>query len=165
MKFGALKGLVGGIAPTLGATLGGPLGATAGKVIAEVLGCDPSPQAIDARMREATADDLVKIKEAELKYAAKMKELGVDMFELEVQDKQDARRYFSSDWTARIIGVLMVLFFCSYIGMITIMPPEQNSMELINLVLGYLGGLVSAIISFYFGASQSQSNEKTDRNA
>jgi hypothetical protein len=35
--------------------------------------------------------------------------------------------------------------------MITIMPPEQNSMELINLVLGYMGGLVSAIISFYFG--------------
>jgi hypothetical protein len=39
--------------------------------------------------------------------------------------------------------------------MITIMPPEQNSMELINLVLGYMGGLVSAVISFYFGASNS----------
>jgi hypothetical protein len=48
----------------------------------------------------------------------------------------------------------MVLFFCSYILMITLMPPEQNSMELINLVLGYMGGLVSAVISFYFGASQ-----------
>jgi hypothetical protein len=26
---------------------------------------------------------------------------------------------------------------------------------LINLVLGYLGGLASAVISFYFGASNS----------
>jgi hypothetical protein len=29
-------------------------------------------------------------------------------------------------------------------------------MELINLVLGYMGGLVSAVISFYFGASNKQ---------
>ena len=29
-------------------------------------------------------------------------------------------------------------------------------MELINLILGYLGGLVSAVVSFYFGASQKQ---------
>lgn len=159
MKFGALKGLVGGLAPTLGATLGGPLGATAGKVIAEVLGCEPTPQAIESRMKDASAEDLVRIKEAELKYAAKMKEMGVDMFELETKDKQDARKYFSSDWTARIIGVVMVAFFCAYISMITIMPPEQNSMELINLVLGYLGGLVSAVISFYFGASNTQSKE------
>ena len=32
---------------------------------------------------------------------------------------------------------------------------EQNSEALINLVLGYLGGLASAIISFYFGASHT----------
>jgi len=165
MKFGVLKNIIGGIAPTLGATLGGPLGSAAGNVIAGVLGCDPTPDAIEKRMQTATPEDLFKIKEAELKYAAKMKELGVDMFELETKDKQDARKYFAGDWTARAIGLLMVLFFCAYISMVTIMPPEQNSMELINLVLGYLGGLVSAVISFYFGASQSQPNEKTDRNA
>jgi uncharacterized membrane protein YeaQ/YmgE (transglycosylase-associated protein family) len=51
---------------------------------------------------------------------------------------------------------VMVGFFCSYIAMITVMPPEQNSMELINLVLGYMGGLVSAVISYYFGASKKQ---------
>jgi predicted nucleic acid-binding protein len=85
-----------------------------------------------------------------------MKELDVDLFALETADKQDARQHFAKDWTAKLIGIVMVLFFCSYIGMITIMPPEQNSMELINLVLGYMGGLVSAVVSFYFGASQKQ---------
>jgi len=55
---------------------------------------------------------------------------------------------------------VMVIFFCSYIAMVTVMPPEQNSMELINLVLGYLGGLVSAVISFYFGASQQQEKDQ-----
>ena len=40
-----------------------------------------------------------------------------------------------------------------YIFLVTLQPPEQNSEALINLVLGYLGGLASAVISFYFGAS------------
>ena len=40
--------------------------------------------------------------------------------------------------------------------MVTIQPPDQNSDAVINLVLGYLGGIVSSVISFYFGSSQKQ---------
>ena len=54
-----------------------------------------------------------------------------------------------------MIGLLVVGGFMGYIFLITLQPPEQNSEALINLVLGYLGGLASAIISFYFGASNS----------
>lgn len=158
MKFASVKKLIGGLAPTLGATLGGPLGATAGKVIAEVLGCDPTPDAIETRLRQATPDDLYKIKKAELDYAAKMKELGVDMFKLETEDKQDARKYFSGDWTARIIAILTITGFLGYIFCITFLPADDNPAEIVNLILGWLGGTVSAVISFYFGASQSQQN-------
>ena len=84
-----------------------------------------------------------------------MKKLEVDVFALEAQEKQDARRHFSKDWTARIIGVGIIGGFLGYIFLVTLQPPEQNSEALINLVLGYLGGLASAIISFYFGASNS----------
>lgn len=156
MKFSAIKSLVGAVAPTLGAALGGPVGGAAMQVVSQVLGCKPDERSVEQAMSEASAEDLAKIREAELDFEAKMQQMEVDVFALETADKQDARKYFNKDWTARFIGVLMVLFFCGYIGMITIMPPEQNSMELINLVLGYLGGLVSAIISFYFGASQKQ---------
>ena len=155
MKFGKLKDLIGGIAPTIGSAMGGPLGGMAGKVIADVLGCDPTPASIEQAMQTVTPDQLAEIKKAELNFESKMKELDVDLFALETKDKRDARKHFSRDWTAKFIGVIMVLFFCAYIAMITIMPPEQNSMELINLVLGYMGGLVSAVISFYFGASNS----------
>ena len=157
MKFDKLKGLIGGIAPTIGTAMGGPLGGMAGQVLAGVLGCDPTPQAIETAFEKVTPEQLSEIKKAELKFEADMKALDVDLLALEVQDKQDARKHFARDWTAKFIGVIMVLFFCSYISMVTIMPPEQNSMELINLTLGYLGGLVSAVISFYFGASNSES--------
>jgi len=156
MKLGIIKNLVGAVAPTLGAALGGPVGGAAMQVVSQVLGCKPDERSVEQAMSEASAEDLAKIREAELEFEAKMAEMNVDVFALETADKQDARKYFNKDWTARFIGILMVIFFCAYIGMITIMPPEQNSMELINLVLGYLGGLVSAVVSFYFGASQKQ---------
>jgi len=155
MKFDKIKGVIGSLAPTLGAALGGPVGGAAAGMIAEVLGCDPTPQRIERALQHATPEQLAEIKKAELSFEARMKELEVDVFALEVQDVQDARRNFARDWTARVIGLVMVLFFCGYVGLITLLPPEQNSMELTNLVMGYLGGLVSAVISFYFGASQT----------
>jgi hypothetical protein len=156
MKFSAIKGLVGAVAPTIASALGTPVAGAAVQVISQALGCKADERSVEQAVQNASPEDLAKIREAELEFEAKMAELNVDVFALETADKQDARKYFNKDWTARFIGVLMVVFFCSYIGMITIMPPEQNSMELINLVLGYLGGLISAIVSFYFGASQKQ---------
>ena len=98
----------------------------------------------------------MEIKKAEIAFEKQMKELDVDLYKLETQEKQDARKTFSKDWTARIIGIAMVGGFLGYIFLVTLQPPEQNSEALINLVLGYLGGLASAVISFYFGASNKQ---------
>lgn len=154
--FDAIKSIVGAVAPTLGTALGGPLGGAAVSAIAGALGCEPDERSVSKAVQAATPEQLAQIKKAELDFEARMKELDVDIFKLETQDKQDARKHFAKDWTAKLIGIVMVAFFCAYITMITVMPPEQNSMELINLVLGYMGGLVSAVISFYFGASQKQ---------
>lgn len=156
MNFDKIKSVIGGLAPTLGAALGGPVGGAAATMLADVLGCDPAPQKIERALQQATPEQIAEIRKAELKFEAKMKELDVDIFELETKDTQDARKNFAKDWTARVIGLIMVLFFCGYVGLITLLPPEQNSMELTNLVMGYLGGLVSAVVSFYFGSSQSK---------
>lgn len=155
MKFDAIKSLVGDLAPTIGAALGGPVGGAAAGMLANVLGCDPTPQKIEKALQQATTEQIAEIKKAELDFEVRMKELDVDIFALETKDVQDARKNFAKDWTARVIGLIMVLFFCGYVGLITLLPPEQNSMELTNLVMGYLGGLVSAVVSFYFGSSQN----------
>ena len=154
MNFDKVKGIVGSLAPTLGAALGGPVGGAAASMLADVLGCDPAPQKIERALAQATPEQLADIKRAELQFETKMKELEVDIFALETADVQDARR--KSNWVTQAIGLIMVLFFCGYVCLITLLPPEQNSMELTNLVMGYLGGLISAVISFHFGSSQKQ---------
>ena len=155
-----LGNIIGSVAPTLGTALGGPLGGMAGDVISKILGVDNNPASLEKAIATATPEQLMEIKKAEKEFETKMKELDVDLYKLETQEKQDARKTFSKDWTARIIGVAMVGGFLGYIFLVTLQPPEQNSEALINLVLGYLGGLASAVISFYFGASNKQDKDK-----
>ena len=144
-----LANIVGSVAPTLGTALGGPLGGMAGDVISKVLGVENTPASLEKAIAQATPEQLLEIKKAEKDFEAKMKQLDVDIYKLEAEEKKDARKHFSKDWTARIIGIAMVGGFLGYIFLVTLQPPEQNSEALINLVLGYLGGLASAIISFY----------------
>ncbi len=46
MKFDAIKGLIGAVAPTIGQALGGPLGGAAAQTIASVLGCKPDEKVL-----------------------------------------------------------------------------------------------------------------------
>ena len=153
---GLLKNIVGAVAPTLGTALGGPMGGMAANMIAEVLGVPNNPKSIEKAMAEATPEQMLELKKVEQDFEVKMKELEVDVFKLETEDVQDARGKFSKDWTARIMGMATVGGFLGYIFLITLQPPEANSEALVNLILGYLGGLASAIVSFYFGASHTQ---------
>ena len=155
MKFDAIKGLVGELAPTIGAALGGPVGGAAAGMLANVLGCEPTPQKIEKALQTATPEQLAEIKKAELDFEVRMKELEVDVFALETKDTQHAREHFREDWTARAIALLSVLLFGFYILLVTIMPADENDLNVVNLVLGYLGGIVSSVVSFYFGASKS----------
>ena len=154
MKFLAIKNIISTLAPTLGQALAGPLGGTAASAIASVLGCSTNPKDLEKAVQAATPEQLSEIKKADNDFKVRMKELDVDVFALETADTQDARKFFNKDWTARAIALLCVLFFGSYIFMVTIQPPDANSDAVINLVLGYLGGIVSSIISYYFGSSQ-----------
>jgi|TARA_R110002033_G_scaffold126276_5_gene168085 hypothetical protein len=162
MNFNLLKGvkgIIGAVAPTIGTALGGPMGSMAANMVAEALGCDPEPKKIEKAIQAATPEQLAELKKIDADFDIKMKELDVDLYALETADIQSARGMFSKDWTARIMGITVVGGFMGYIFLVTLQPPEQNSEALINLVLGYLGGLASAVISFYFGASNSSSKD------
>jgi len=162
MKFNLLKNvknIIGAVAPTIGTALGGPMGSMAANMVADALGCEPEPKKIEQAIQAATPEQLAELKKIDKDFEVRMKELDVDLYALETADIQDARGKFSKDWTSRIMGLTVVGGFMGYIFLITVQPPEQNSEALINLVLGYLGGLASAVISFYFGASNTKDKD------
>jgi len=153
MNFGALKGLIGAVAPTLGTALAGPLGGTAAQAISAVLGCKADPKSIETAMQSATPEQLTEIKKAELDFEKRLAELEVDIFALEAEDVKNARTAHKGDWTPRVVALVSLCGFVGYIFLVTIQPPDANSDTIVSLILGYMGGVVSSICSFYFGAS------------
>tara|TARA_R100000664_G_scaffold11765_2_gene19010 strand:- start:753 stop:1223 length:471 start_codon:yes stop_codon:yes gene_type:complete len=150
-----LKGVIGAVAPTIGTALGGPMGGMAMNMVSQALGVKNDQKVIEQKIQTATPDELAKLKEIDNEFELKMKELEIDLFALETADIEAARKTFSKDWTPKVLGTLVLVGFIGYIFTVTLMPPDANSDTIVSLVLGYLGGLASAIISFYFGASHS----------
>jgi hypothetical protein len=158
----AIKGIVGAVAPNLGAALGGPIGGAAMTMLSQALGCDNNERALQRAIQSATPEQLAEIKKAELDFEARMKELDVDIFALETQDTQDARKHFAKDWTAKLIALVMVGFFCSYIAMITVMPPEQNSWSLSTWFLVIWAVWYQLLFRFTLARARSK-NEQANR--
>ena len=150
-----MKGVIGAVAPTIGTALGGPMGGMAMNMVSQALGVKNDQKVIEQKIQTATPDELAKLKEIDNEFELKMKELEIDLFALETADIEAARKTFSKDWTPKVLGTLVLVGFIGYIFTVTLMPPDANSDTIVSLVLGYLGGLASAIISFYFGASHS----------
>ena len=159
MNLGILKTVIGTVAPSLGTALGGPMGGMAANLVTKALGIDAksSPKQMQAAVEKATPEQLAALKKVETEFEVRMKELDVDLFKLETADVQEARNAFKGDWTPKVFGLVALFGFVGYIFLVTLQPPSENSDTIVSLVLGYLGGLVSGISSFYFGASHSKS--------
>ena len=154
-----IKSVVSVVAPTLAQGLTNPAGAISSialNAIADKLGIDPKPETVTKALEQPTQAQLLELKKVEQDFKAQMKQLDVDVYKIKTEDIQNARKTFSGDWTSKILGFITIGGFMCYIFLVTIQPPEQNSEALINLELGYLGGLASAVISFYFGASHKK---------
>ena len=95
MKLNKIKNIVSSLAPTLGAAIGGPLGGQAGQILSTVLGVKNNPVDIEKAMQNITADQMIELKKCEKEFEVQMKELDVDIFALEVDDRKDARSKFS----------------------------------------------------------------------
>ena len=151
-----LKSVLGALAPTLGAAVGGPLGGQAGAIIIKVLGVPNNPKSIETAMNNITSEQMVALKKAEKDFELQMKQLEVDIYKLETEDIQDAREKFSNDWTPKFLGVLCLVGFFGYIGMVTLYPQPDSSDDIVMLVIGSITGIATAVISFYFGSSNKK---------
>ena len=153
LKFGKLKGIINAVAPTIGQALGGPLGGLASQAISNVLGVKNDSKSIESVLAHATPEQLAEIKKAELEFEKQMKELDVDVFKLENEDIQDARKAFAGDWTPKIFAMTIVLGFFAFVFYIVSDDWNREMEPLLNIILGGLLANVASVSSFYFGNS------------
>ena len=153
LKFGKLKGIINAVAPTIGQALGGPLGGLASQAISNVLGVKNDSKSIENALAHATPEQLAEIKKAELEFEKQMKELDVDVFKLENEDIQDARKTFAGDCTPKIFAMTIVLGFFAFVFYIVSDDWNREMEPLLNIILGGLLANVASVSSFYFGNS------------
>jgi len=134
------------------------MGGMALKMVTSKLGV---PNASLQKVEQILEDEPEKaslIQEADREFADKIKELEINLeaFKVETEDRQDARRAFKGDITSKVFAIISLVGFIGYIFMVTLQPPDSNDNAIVNLIIGYLGGLVSGISAFFFGSSQNK---------
>ena len=155
IKIGAL---LKALAPTVAQAAGGPMASMAVKMVASKLG---SPDASVDKIEEilqSQPEKAVLVTQADREFGDRIREMEIDLesFKAEVDDRKDARAKFSDDPTPKVFAVISLIGFLAYIFMVTIQPPDANDDGVVNLVLGYLGGLVSGISAYFFGGSNGK---------
>ncbi len=153
------KGIVRTVAPALATALGGPLAGTAVREIAGgLLGKPDAPEAdVAAAIAAATPEQLLKLKELDQAFDSKMAELGIELEKLGMEDRANARarEIATKDSTPRILAlVLFVLFFGLLLLMMFHAVPDANK-DVLNILLGTLGGSIATVIAYYYGSSAS----------
>ncbi len=165
--LGAIKGVVGTVAPVLATALGGPLAGTAVQAIAQALGLtdDATEAQVAQTLQKATPEQLLAIKQADQAFAIRMRELGIEEQRLAGQEtlaqidvnKEEAKSasLFVSGGRPAVIWIGAAALAYQYIvapflnwlaasivilfGGPTLPPLATGSEELIALVTALLG--------------------------
>ncbi len=167
MDWDNLTGLIGSLAPTIATALGGPLAGAGVRALTGALGLSDaaSEKEITAAITNADPETFARIKEAEIAFQTRIKELDVDLEKIAAKDRDSARRRETAvkDKTPAILGILTITAFFAFIGAASFMPSAviEGRMDFIMLAVGWLGGVATSVYAYYFGSS-SGSKQKTE---
>ena len=116
---------------------------------------------LEKAIAAATPQQLADVKKVEADFKVQMKALDVDLAKVNAGDRLDARssNIKTGSNVPAVLAVTTVGAFFGYIGFVTFYPHNAD-VGLINVAIGWLGGSASAVISYYFGASATTSENK-----
>tara|TARA_R110002012_G_scaffold269279_1_gene453348 strand:- start:306 stop:797 length:492 start_codon:yes stop_codon:yes gene_type:complete len=155
------KDTLAAIAPTLATALGGPLAGAATKFLAnELLGDEnASIESIEAAVIGASPEQLANIKQLDVDFKLGMKKLDVDVFALEVEDRDSARsNHKNSNTPTVLVYMLTVLIAVVVYFLFTDVVPESNE----NTLYMLLGSLTTAwlqSVSYWTGTTRSSADK------
>lgn len=152
------KELIRNIAPTIGASLGGPAAGLGIKYLADkFLGKpDATEQELADAVLGATPEQLLTIKKLDADFKIQMRQLDIDVFKLEAQDRDSARKLATVNMVPHIvltflytIGYFLVLYFFMT-GKVKV---DSDIADTFNQIVGVLTAAQITIMAFWFGSS------------
>jgi hypothetical protein len=158
MNWSSISNAVGKVAPFVGTALGGPAGGAVGKLLAGVLGVEPTPDAISDALRN-DPQALVKLKQFELENEQQIRDMAFKTLDVELKDKQSARLAHKESAMPAIICVALTLmvFLGGYAIFMTAIPDKNETLA--NLVFGALLAKWGDSIAYWVGTTRSSSDK------
>lgn len=165
------------VSPAIASALGGPFAGVATKYLSDKLvgENDAGGKNIEATLAELLKEpkNLHKLKEIDKDFELEMKKLEIDVFALEINDRESARAYSKSDNKPQII--ISLLFLSAYFLMLAAifaveasdtinMQKGSNSlMGELQILFGVLTAGVGQILSFWFGGALKKSESSVKK--
>jgi hypothetical protein len=149
------------VAPVLATALGSPLAGGAIKYLSnQLLGDESAPiEDLEQIINTASPEKLAEIKRLDDQYKLEMEKIGIDVFALEVKDRESARASHKDHPMPMVICLLLTLLVAiGAYGLMTIVVPEQNA----NIVFMLFGQIVTAwgsSIAYWVGTTKSSSDK------
>jgi len=155
------KETLGAIAPTLATALGGPLAGGAVKFLAaNLLGNEKaSQQEVENFILEADPGKLAEMKRLDHQFKVEMEKLGVDVFRLEVKDRESARKHHKSHWMPAFLCILLTLMVAAAAwALMTIEIPQENA-SILYMLFGQVVTAWATCIAYWVGTTKSSSDK------
>lgn len=148
---------------------GGPIGTVAASVLTKYAGTDVKPNAIGDAMTQlaTTQEGLEKLRQAEAEMQQQATKMGFDhiekLEELAAADRDSARKLqiANKDWMPAALGLLATVGFLATLAALAFAKIDAGSKDVLLVLLGILGKMVSDVYGFYFGSSASSDTKNS----
>lgn len=172
MKFDKIIPMLTNVAPTIAAALGGPMAGMGVSALESLFGLTPGtaekdPGALTEAVLGMSPETAAKVRAADQDFAAKMKQLDIDVISIAEKDRESARamQVQTKDPTPRLIAGGIILGFFGLSGLMAFRDIPVANHDVLLTLIGSLGTCVVAVVSFYFGSSAgSQAKDATIRD-
>lgn len=151
------KKILGSVAPFLGTLIGGPFGATAGALVGKLLLGDDTASEEDMKkaLGRATPEQLVQLQQIDADHKIKMAQVGLNKEKIAQLDRDSARKreIAVKDKTPARLAYLLTFGFFGVLATIIFVPIQPEVVQIVDVLLGALGGAWVSVVSYFFGSS------------
>lgn len=157
------KETVRSIAPTIGTAMGGPLGGMAAKALSDaVLGNEEvGEQELADAIAGAGPETIAAIKQAEMRFKKALDDNQVKLEAIAADDRASARQreIETDDRTQAYIAAAFVGGYFIVLFAIFFVDVPTSAQPLVQVLLGALTTILTAIANYYFGSSSGSSRK------
>lgn len=112
-------------------------------------------------VKNATPEQLQALKKIDNDYKVQMAKLEIEEQKIDSDDRNSARQRHLAmkDRTPSVIGMTLVFGFFALLGILIFSEVPIHNQQILNIMLGSLGTMTTAVVTYYFGSSNSSAKK------